>query len=243
MKTLSDPPKRRIPKSKGAKFHPKMSVKEAKDMFLNDFKDLELAEKQLLFVANYCTNGFKIVDAVIESGYAIAKTHTAYSLGGTLIRQPKIVDAIRRFIDISLGPYKSRLKYEVMEIYYRRATYSVAMFYDDDGDPKPLSKIPPEWLVVIDDVIYKTITYGGGKNTTTVTTKEYKLADRDAALQMLAKYSFAFDLEERGNLSDLPEDVRDRTRAIFANAELTLLPLIPKTKKLRDVTPSSKVKE
>ena len=101
-----------------------------------------------------------------------------------MLKKSKIKTAMRLYQAESLKNHKIEVTSESIESLRRRANYSVSTFYNDDGTCKQLHEIPEEWLVCIDNIkIDKKSNAGKG----VIETKEYKLCDRDKALDRLQK--------------------------------------------------------
>lgn len=126
-----------------------------------------------------------------------------------MTRDPVVVELIRRFIAVVIGPYKDRLEYVALQIYYRRATYDVQTFFYDNGDIKELDDIPGEWRCCIDGV---EIDYVGPMMKRVVT---YKLPNRDAALQTLYRVATGYEPESS---KALPAETRQRLAEIYQDA-------------------------
>ena len=122
------------------------------------------------------------------------------------------MEALKIYFEQIMKPYKERLEYEVMDRYYKRATYTVDTFMQSNGRVKPLSEIPPEWLECIDGVEEKWF----GKDSCQMTII-YKLPNRDSALQMLYKMVTGYDPNDDGG-GMLPADARHRLSNIFTAA-------------------------
>jgi phage terminase small subunit len=186
----------------------------AKKLLPVDVDDLNLTLRDYKFIAEYCTNGFKGMEAALSAGFKGDK-RTLQSTAWALLKKPQIIEALKRFINTVIEPYKTRLEYEILDRYYRRATYTVDIFYDKNGEVLPLDEIDKEWLPVIDGVERKF--YGKDASEEIVT---YQLPNRDTALQMLAKLAMGVD-PNSDKLNQLPQETRSRLQQIF-NAAIPL---------------------
>jgi hypothetical protein len=83
------------------------------------------------------------------------------------------------------------------------------MFYEENGDIRPLDEIDPEWLCVIDGVEKKY--FGSQAARSTVT---YQLPNRDLALQMLYRIVTGQDPNDAKSTL-LPQEARNRLNQIF----------------------------
>ncbi len=101
-----------------------------------------------------------------------------------LLSKSKIKEAILAYQKEALKAHKIEVTTESIENLRKRAGYSIDTFYDSSGTPKPLDKIPTEWLICIDN-IKKDKKANAGK--AVIEVLEYKLCDRDKALDKLQK--------------------------------------------------------
>jgi hypothetical protein len=185
-----------------------LSITDARRFLPIDVQDLQISAKEYKFVAEYCTNGFKAPEAAQAAGYK-GDRKTLQSTAWAILKRPAVVECVKRFIDSVIQPYKARLEFEILDRYYRRATYQVDTFFDSDGYAKDLSEIPEEWLQVIDGVERRFF----GKNAD-VEVITYLLPNRDTALQMLYKLATGNDPNnDKNNL--LPQEARARLQQIF----------------------------
>lgn len=187
----------------------KMTLPLAKRILPAAFTDIQLNPRQFKFVAAYCSNGFNATQAAIQAGYSPKQRKNVSALTSDFLKNPNIVKAIKTFIDMVIQPYRDRLEYEVMDIYYRRATYQLSTFVESDGTLKDLDEIPREWLCCVDGIARDVKIIGG----TRIELLEYKLPNRDVALQQLCRMATG-NVEES---PELPEEVRKRLQAIKAN--------------------------
>jgi hypothetical protein len=185
----------------------KMTLPLARKILPIDFHDLSLNPRELKFVAVYCTNGFDTRHAAQVAGFASKRKEFDGRLTAGILNRPGVAEAIRRFMEKMISPYKDRLNMELLEVYYRRATYDIATFYDDHGRILPLNNIPIEWRCCIDGL--DTQYYGKDADVKVMT---YKLPSRDQALGVLWKMvTMVADPDSPA----LPGDAREAVRAIF----------------------------
>lgn len=179
-----------------------LTITEARKLLPENLKHLEISPREFKFLAVYCSNNFDAVDAVEKAGY-VERTNAKYrAIAYSLLQRKEIVEAIRIYIDTVIQPYKDRLELELLNIYYRRATYSLSTFYDDKNNPLLLKDIDKEWRCCIDGM--KNTKYGF----------EYTLPNRDLALQALYKFVTGQDI----NTSPiLPEEAQKKMKIIFNN--------------------------
>jgi hypothetical protein len=181
----------------------------AKSLLPIEFADIHARPKQLKFVAAYCSNGFSARLAALESGYGRRTDVAAESAGQRMLRDPIVVELIKRFMAVVIGPYKDRLEYVALQIYYKRATYDVRVFYDDNGRIRDLDDIPADWRVCIDGVDEA---YEGNPPKRVVS---YKLPNRDMALQTLYRVATGYEPE---STKALPAETRQRLAEIYGEA-------------------------
>lgn len=177
-----------------------LTITEARKLLPENLKHLDLNPREYKFLAVYCSNNFDAVDAVEKAGY-VERTHAKYrAIAYTLLQRKEIVEAIRIFIDTVIQPYKDRLELELLNIYYRRATYSISTFMDNNFNYLPIKEIDKEWRCCIDGM--KQTKYG----------PEYILPNRDLALQALYKFVTGQDINEN---AVLPEEAQKKMKNIY----------------------------
>lgn len=203
-----------------------LSITEARKLLPENLKHLNLNPREYKFLAVYCANNFNAEEAVKSAGYVERSKAKYRAIAYSLLQRKEIVEAIKIYIDTIIQPYKDRLELELLNIYYRRATYNISTFYDDNGTPKPLSNIEKEWQCCIDDIKYVKIS-----NNTTI--PAYQLPNRDLALQALYKFVTGQDITTS---TILPEDAKKRIQNIYQtvikNNKINIRP-----KNIRKVTP------
>ena len=177
-----------------------LTITEARKLLPENLKHLEISPREFKFLAVYCSNNFDAVDAVEKAGY-VERTQAKYrAIAYSLLQRKEIVEAIRIYIDTVIQPYKDRLELELLNIYYRRATYNISTFVDENNNFLPVKKIDKEWRCCIDNI--KMTKYGF----------EYELPNRDLALQALYKFVTGQDI----NASPiLPEDAQKKMKTIY----------------------------
>ena len=179
-----------------------LTITEARKLLPENLKHLELNPREYKFLAVYCSNNFDAVDAVEKAGY-VERTHAKYrAIAYSLLQRKEIVEAIRIYIDTVIQPYKDRLELELLNIYYRRATYIITEFFDNLGFAKPLDEIDKEWRCCIDSI--EQTRYG----------TKYILPNRDLALQALYRFVTGQDITTS---SILPEEAQKKMKIIYNN--------------------------
>jgi len=179
-----------------------LTITEARKLLPENLKHLELNPREYKFLAVYCSNNFDAVEAVEKAGY-VERTHAKYrAIAYSLLQRKEIVEGIRIFIDTVIQPYKDRLELELLNIYYRRATYDIATFVDKNNNFLPIKEIDKEWRCCIDGI--KNTKYGF----------EYTLPNRDLALQALYKFVTGQDMNTS---TILPEEAQKKMKIIFNN--------------------------
>lgn len=182
-----------------------LTITEARKLLPESMRHLALNPREYKFVAVYCSNNFNATDAVEKAGYVERSKARYRAIAYSMLQRKEIVEAVRQYIDIVIQPYKDRLEMELLNIYYRRATYSISTFYNPDGTPKLLSDIEIEWQCCIDDMQYVKITDG-------YVIKAYKLPNRDSALQALYRFATGNDMN---TTNTLPEDAKKKIANIY----------------------------
>jgi len=176
------------------------------------FADLELSKEELLFVGLVCTEGFhKSADAYREAFGVIATGRItdkqARSRGLQIMGKENVRSAITKFIDHFLTPFQERFELQQMQFWQARAMWNPKDIFNDNGDLKPLDKIPEESLFAIDGV---NVDYRGKDADRRVTT--YKMANRAEAMKQLK------DFVKTGRPSPASKkeaDTQDRVRGIL----------------------------
>jgi hypothetical protein len=210
-------------KSKGntkQNYRGKMSLPQAKKLLPIDYHDLELEPIDIKFVAVYCTNGFDVREAYLMSGKYASNERLQKIRGNQMLGKPGVQEAVRRFINFVIGPYQERLEFQLLDIYYKRAFYTVSSFYDEDGHSLTIDEIQknnPEHMIVIDGVERKTIGHGANQQTIT----SYQLASRDHALRVLYEMVKLAKGEGTGGV-DLPSEKRKQLQKIFDQIDASL---------------------
>ena len=183
-----------------------LTITEARRLLPENMKHLDLNPREYKFLAVYCSNNFDAIDAVQKAGY-VERTNAKYrAIAYSLLQRKEIVEAIKIYIDLVIQPYKDRLELELLNVYYRRAMYTIDKFYDNSGNPLPLKEIDKDYICCIDDIKYVKIT-----GTQTVISA-YQLPNRDAALNALYRFVTGQDITQT---NDLPEDAKKKIQNIY----------------------------
>ena len=183
-----------------------LTIVEARKLLPENLKHLDINPREYKFLAVYCSNNFNAEDAVEKAGY-VERSKAGYrAIAYSLLQRKDIVDAIKIYIDTIIQPYKDRLELELLNMYYRRATYTIDKFYNDEGNPLPLKQIDKDYICCIDDIKYVKIT-----GTQTVI-PAYQLPNRDIALQALYRFVTGQDMTTP---STLPDDAKKKIQNIY----------------------------
>lgn len=203
-----------------------LTITEARKLLPENMRHLELNPREYKFVAVYCSNGFNAIDACEKAGYE-ERTKARYrAIAYTLLHRKEIVEAVKQFIDTVIQPYRDRLELELLNTYYRRATYSISSFYDNDGNPKPLNDIDEEWKCCIDDINFVIVAKD-------YVIKAYKLPNRDTALQTLYKFVTGQDVNSN---NVLPDDAKKKIANIYQTV-IKANKVTVKPKNIKQITP------
>ncbi len=202
-----------------------LTIVEARKLLPENLKHLDLNPREYKFLAVYCSNNFNAEEAVKSAGY-VERTKAKYrAIAYSLLQRKEIVQAIKIYIDTIIQPYKDRLEMELLNVYYRRAMYTIDKFYDDSGKPLPLKEIDKDYICCIDDIKYV-------KNGNTLI-PAYQLPSRDLALQALYKFITGQDVT---TTTILPEDAKKKIQNIY-NTVIKANKINIKPKNIRKVTP------
>lgn len=195
-----------------------LTITEARKLLPENLKHLDLNPREYKFLAVYCSNNFDAVEAVEKAGY-VERTHAKYrAIAYSLLQRKEIVEAIRIYIDTVIQPYKDRLELELLNIYYRRATYNIADFVDKNNNFLPVKEINKEWVCCIDNI--RQTKYGF----------TYDLPNRDLALQALYKFVTGQDIN---NSPILPEEAQKKMKLIYK--QIININNSPKPKNIRKI--------
>lgn len=204
-----------------------LTITEARKLLPENLKHLDINPREYKFLAVYCSNNFNAEDAVEKAGY-VERTKARYrAIAYSLLQRKEIIEAIRIYIDTIIQPYKDRLELELLNVYYRRAMYTIDKFYKDNGNPLPLKEIDKDYICCIDDIKYVKIT-----GTQTVI-PAYQLPNRDLALQALYRFVTGQDVTT-SNI--LPDDAKKKIQNIYQTV-IKANKINIKPKNIKQVTP------
>lgn len=146
--------------------------------------DLNLTPREIKFVCEYITNGYKAEDAAKAAGLLSQDAGTVASRlhCAALLNNEKIKEAISRTKTSFVEPYRDVHYAKIQEVLEIRAFYDPFDFYYPDGTIRPLDEISPKLRYAIDGIGDVTTMGKNGDNVRTVT---YKLADKDKARKEL----------------------------------------------------------
>lgn len=183
-----------------------LTIVEARKLLPENLKHLNINPREYKFLAVYCSNNFNAEDAVEKAGYVERSKARYRAIAYTLLQRKEIVEAIRIYIDTIIQPYKDRLEMELLNVYYRRAMYTIDKFYDSNGNPLQLKEIDKDFICCIDDIKY----VKSGQSLIPA----YQLPNRDLALQALYKFITGQDINAT---SVLPEEAQKKMKIIYNN--------------------------
>ncbi|WP_405289496.1 terminase small subunit [Methanobrevibacter sp.] len=183
-----------------------LTIVEARKLLPENLKHLNINPREYKFLAVYCSNNFNAEDAVEKAGYVERNKARYRAIAYTLLQRKEIVEAIRIYIDTIIQPYKDRLEMELLNVYYRRAMYTIDKFYDSNGNPLPVKEIDKDFICCIDDIKY----VKNGQNLIPA----YQLPNRDLALQALYRFITGQDINAT---SVLPEEAQKKMKIIYNN--------------------------
>lgn len=181
-----------------------LTIVEARKLLPENLKHLDLNPREYKFLAVYCSNNFNAEEAVKSAGYVERNKAGYRAIAYTLLQRKEIVEAIKIYIDTIIQPYKDRLEMELLNVYYRRAMYTIDKFYDDTGNPLQLKEIDKDYICCIDDIKYV-------KNGN-ILVPAYQLPNRDLALQALYRFITGQDVTTS---TILPEDAKKKIQNIY----------------------------
>lgn len=183
-----------------------LSITEARKLLPENLRHLNLNPREYKFLAVYCSNNFNAEDAVEKAGYVERNKARYRAIAYSLLQRKEIIEGIKIYIDTIIQPYRDRLELELLNVYYRRAMYTIDKFYDNDGNPLPLKEIDRDYICCIDDIKYVKVT---GTNRVI---SAYQLPNRDSALQALYRFATGQDINAT---SVLPDDAKKKIQNIY----------------------------
>lgn len=183
-----------------------LSITEARKLLPENLRHLNLNPREYKFLAVYCSNNFNAEDAVEKAGYAERNKARYRAIAYSLLQRKEIIEGIKIYIDTIIQPYRDRLELELLNVYYRRAMYTIDKFYDNEGNPLPLKEIDRDYICCIDDIKYVKVT---GTNSVI---SAYQLPNRDSALQALYRFATGQDINAT---SVLPDDAKKKIQNIY----------------------------
>lgn len=174
-----------------------------------EVEDLHLSQPELKAIAEYCSNGYDGLAACIAAGLISDRDSVAMQKlkAREFFNRPECIQAVDRMTQSILAPYWPRMEASLIQIEITRATYDIAWYYDDLGEPIPLSSIPPERRAAIDNVEKKR--YGKDGDEYTVA---YMLCNRDAAKKTLRELM----AKSTGKTTDATAEKRKELQELFS---------------------------
>ena len=177
-----------------------------------DLSDLCLTIKAYKYVLIYTSNGFDAKDAVIKAGYGATEDPNIFkTVVHRVQNNPKVKEAVRRIIAVQLEPYRTVGMAKIFDQLWKRCFYDIDIFYDENGELKPLKDVPEEWRCIVDGIDRKFF----GKDAL-VEVKTYQLPNRDMNIKFLYSILTGGDLD--GDNSKIPSEARERAKNILNKA-------------------------
>ena len=146
----------------------------------------------------------------IAAGYTAKNKNSLMANISMNLKKPKIKDAIDAYRKSTISGKKLEISTEMVEILRRRATYTLDIFYSDDGEMIPYSEIPDEWKCCVDD---RTVDYKGAQANKEII--KYKLCDRHKSIEALNKL-----LEVQSEISTVPKNPGGRPSSVSAAIDM-----------------------
>jgi hypothetical protein len=185
-----------------------------KDLYWR-LKKYGIANKHILFVAEYLTNGFHETNAYLVT---VARKNAAEGSRAScgveacrILKQPMISEAVKEMMGVWLDEKKQKLEKEIIEVLYKRAFYDPEKLVKQDGSPAftDWKDIPQNMRVCVDSI--ETRAYGKDADRSITV---MKLANRENAMRELAKYIQLFKEPDSLPLT-LTEDTVKNLMSIF----------------------------
>jgi len=186
----------------------KMTLSNARKMLSIELEDLRLKAREIRFVAAFCMT-WDQQKAYEMAGYRTTKRGSAASAASRLLNSVNVSAAIKRYVSKAVEPYKDRLNFMLLEMWYKRAFYDISVFYNSDGTRKELDEIPQEWRVCIDGIAIKR----HGKNPMEDYDVLWNICNRTEALKEIRTVlEMAIGKDQ---MNDMPGDEKDRIQMIL----------------------------
>lgn len=146
--------------------------------------DLGLTPREIKFVGEYITNGYKVEEAMKTAGLLPEKSPSSICRiqSAKLLSDTRIREAIRRIQGSFIEPYRDIHYAKLQEVLEVRAFYDISDYRNPDGSFKPLDQIPYKLRYAIDDVKER---WYMGKNGVNELCIEFTMADRKDAMKQL----------------------------------------------------------
>lgn len=159
----------------------RVTLPQAKKMIDINFDDLNLSNREKIFVIVYASQGFKDIQAAYLAAWKRPKTvNILGNRSNQVFHRERVQKAIERIVTKFLSPYINKIEYNLYKTLYIRAFYKISDFYHPNGEIKELNEIPEELLLVIDGI--KKRFYGKDAQKEIV---EYQLSNRSEALRTI----------------------------------------------------------
>lgn len=162
-----------------------ISLPQARRIIPN-WRHLKLEAKYLKFAAEWLMNGHNATEAYVRHvARPGTKRDCACVDASRALARAEVQQAIKAVLEESIGKMKADLEDKILNTLWRRAFYDPAQFLTTDGEPKfnHLEDVPEEWRCCIESIESQYF----GKDADQKVIK-VKLADRDKAMDRLAKY-------------------------------------------------------
>jgi hypothetical protein len=172
--------------------------------------------KDILFLAEYVSNGFNAIDAWLNShGRKNGSRNHAGGMGRALLKTDGMREALRIFLEIWLAERKGKLETKIIDVLMARAFYDIADFINADGSPKfeSLEDVPEAKRCVIDGIETRSYGKDADKQHTVL-----KLADREKAIEKLSAYIKLYR-DPTGVVLELTEDTVRNLKRVFGEDE------------------------
>lgn len=185
----------------------------AKTLFPDEMGDIrrkyKLNIRQFKFIAIYCHLGFQHQQKAYEwAGYDITSKTAARNGAQRILSIPSMQKIMDEYLRLVMGPLIIQTRYKLVNEFMNRAFYDPATFIDPKTmKGKKLADIPKEWRRCIDGVEEK---YQGKESVRTI---KYSLANRDKALDVLARFA-QFITTDDLNIS-VSDETKTRIQNIF----------------------------
>lgn len=175
-------------------------------------KDKALTPKQERFVAEYLID-LNATQAAIRAGYSV---RTAEKIGSENLYKPEIAAEIAAAKE-KRGARTNITADRVLTEIARLAFFDPRKLLRDDGEPIPIQELDDDTAAAIAGMETATERARGAKDDESGVTyiRKYKIADKNSALEKLAKHLGLYEIDNKQKLDPLTEVLNRLGRSVL----------------------------